>query len=135
MVWPALPADTSCGRLEEFLHFGSNLIAHARGAHRALTAGDLGGPKASLEDLLNGSLDRVRFTLHAETVTEHQGRAGDGGDRVGAVSSGDIRSRPVHRFVESMMLSKARRRQEADRSGQHGGFVAEDVAKHVVRQD
>ena len=41
----------------------------------------------------------------------------------------------MHRLVEAAAVSHARGRQEAERAGQHRGFVAEDVAEHVAGED
>ena len=80
-------------------------------------------------------LDGLSRGFHVERVAQHQGGGGDGGEGIGAIASGDVRRRAVNRFVQGMMFAQACRGQQADGARQHGGFVAQDVAKHVVGQD
>ena len=82
-------------------------------------------------------LDGRRFLVQVEGVAQHHGRRGDGGDRVGEVQAGDVGRAPVDRLVQSDWASgadaapDAGRGEHADRAGQHGGLIAQDVAEQV----
>src|SRR5207248_8487412 len=86
-------------------------------------------------DFFDGSLDRLRDRLHTEGITKHHGYGSDGAYRIGAIATGNVGRRSVHRLVERGMLAEAGGRQQTDRAREHGGFVAQDVAEHVVGQD
>src|ERR1039458_10873060 len=85
-------------------------------------------------------VDSGGFFLQTETVFQHGRHGADSSQRVRFILTGDVRRRAMYRLVQPdpnarwLAAAERRRGQHADRSGQHGALVAEDVAEHVLRQ-
>ena len=68
-----------------------------------------------------------------EGVAEHHGHRQDGGDGVGLVLAGDVRSGAVDGLIQAGGGVPDRGGgQQADGAGDHGGLVGEDVPEHVL---
>ncbi len=99
-----------------------------------LEATQVRGAVAALEHAVHGSFQREGLGLEPEAVPEQHGRRKDRPDGVGGVLPGDVRGGAVDGFVEAHGAAQAGGGQQAQRAGQHGGLVAEDVAEEVLRQ-
>ena len=68
-----------------------------------------------------------------QAKAQHHGGAQNGGQRVGHALAGDVRGAAVAGLVQALIAAiEAGRGQHADGAGEHGGFVAQDVAKHIA---
>ena len=67
---------------------------------------------------------------------KHHGSGEDGGQGVGLVFAGDIRSRTVAGLKNTRaILTQTSRGEHTERSNEHGCLVTDDVAKYVAAND
>src|SRR5439155_22983330 len=96
-----LKGSSRCAELtgfKELLDFLGDQVAHARGGDGPLASRQLRRANAALEDFFDGSLDRLRDRLHTEGITKHHGYGSDGAYRIGAIATGNVGRRSVHRL-------------------------------------
>ena len=86
--------------------------------------------------------NRIRSLNQPQRVAEHHGNAHDLSDGVGNVLPCPSRGAAVNRLIHAKgplaspgHPGEARRGEHPHRAGEHGGFVGEDVAKHVTGDD
>ena len=88
------------------------------------------------DDARHGALDDVGLAREPERVPEQHRRAEDRADRIRDALAGDVGRRAVDRLVETARsVAERRAREEPERPGEHGRFVGEDVAEHVLGDD
>lgn len=90
-----------------------------------------------VDDLLDGGLDLHGFFFQAKGETQQQRGGEDLRDGVGDAHAGDVGGGAAARFEEAevkavaLRLAKAGAGEHAERAGDHGHFIAEDVAEEV----
>ena len=140
--WAAFQGE---GCLEELFELLDDLVTDLGGGSVTAEVSGSDGEAAlvsSVEDLGDSSLYGVGGLGLVERVAEEHGGGEDGADGVGDALSGDIGCRAVDGFVEAVALSlsvweagEGGGREEAERAGDDGRLVREDVAKHVFGED
>ena len=109
-------------------------VAHFARAHFARAfAGNVGRAQALGEHGLHGRFNAGSGFGLVQAEAQHHGRAEDGSQRVGDALAGNVWGAAVAGFVKALLfVVEAGRGQHADAAGEHGGFVAEDVAKEEI---
>src|SRR5271154_973221 len=99
--------------------------------------GDIDGAEAVVEDVIDGRFDPLRFEFQTEGFAQHKHGGKNRAQRAGNVFSGESRRRTVNRFVErgETVASATHGRNQADRAGERGRFVTENIAKHVAGEN
>ena len=98
-------------------------------------AGDVGGAVAGGEDFLDGGLDGLRVLLEVGGVAEDHGGGEDGAEGVGFAGAGDVGGGAVDGLVEVDLAADGGGGEQAERAGDDGGLVGEDVAEEVFGED
>src|SRR5204863_2079631 len=110
---------------------GHHGISHLPGANSAGSSPkNIRGAIPLGEYFLHRDFNTGRDPFLIEAVPEHHRRRQDCRQRIGEVLPRDVRRRSMNRLVQAFALFVERgRRQHADRAGEHGGLVREDVAE------
>ncbi len=85
-----------------------------------------------IQHRLDGVFDGNSFAVKMKRIAEHHRSGCNHCEWIGDVFACKIRSRSMDRLIETDRSADRSRRQHADRSGQHCGFITENIAKHVL---
>ena len=94
------------------------------------------GAQALIQHPAHGPFNLPGKSGLAQRITQHERQGEYGGERIGLILAGDIRGRAVHGFIQPESAAGQRGRgQHADRAGQHGRQIRQNIAKQIGRDD
>lgn len=126
------------------LEGGDDGITHFAGVHllRARSAAeDVSSAEAAIDDLFDGGLDLYGFGFEAEGEAQKQSGGEDLCDGIGNAHAGDVWRGAAARLKEAeveavaLWLAEAGAGQHAERTGDHGHFIAKDIAEEVFSDE
>ena len=101
---------------------------------------DIGCAQAIGNDTPDGCLDCGGRLFLGAGKAQHHGGGEDLRDRIGNAFASDIRGGAAARFIHSetrragSFLAEAGARKHSQRAGEHGNFIAQNVAEKILRQ-
>src|SRR5215467_15240240 len=129
---PTLIALLIVSRCHPLVKISKNCVTHLSRTDDASSRSlNVLGPIAEIQGLHNRLLDRLSLLIKLKGVRQHHRGRCNRGNGIRNIPTGNVGSASVYWFVQPNLCPDARRRQHADRAGEHGGFVAENVAEHV----
>ena len=124
--------------------FSASIVASAMRwpiSFGAAGAGAFGGRQADrrcacpvLSTGFDGGLDALGFGVKLGGVAQQHGRRTDGADGIGNSLARDVRRGAVDRLVEIDLAADAGRGQHAERAGNDGRLVGENVSEEIFRE-
>mmetsp|Transcript_26553 Transcript_26553/g.87214 ORF Transcript_26553/g.87214 Transcript_26553/m.87214 type:complete len:353 (-) Transcript_26553:226-1284(-) len=108
----------------------ADLFAHLLASN---FSSEISGADAVVKDLVHCILNSLRSLGTVKVIAEHHGSGEDGGEGIGLVRSGDVRSGSVDGLKDAGAggVADGSGREHAEGADEHGGLIRQDVSEDV----